>query len=39
MLKNYIGTKVIQATPMTRKAYNDLRGWSVPENENRCVFR
>ncbi len=33
-MKNYIGTKIIQAKPMTRQAYNDLRGWVVPENEN-----
>lgn len=33
-LKKYVGTKTIQAKPMTRGAYNDLRGWKVPENEN-----
>lgn len=33
-MKQYIGTKQIQAKPMTRQQYNDLRGWSVPENEN-----
>lgn len=30
----YIGTKVIQATPMTRQAYNDLRGWTLPADED-----
>lgn len=33
-LKKYVGTKTIKAKPMTRGAYNDLRGWAVPENEN-----
>jgi Protein of unknown function (DUF2829) len=33
-LKTYIGTKKVNATPMTRKAYNDLRGWEVPADEN-----
>lgn len=33
-MKNYIGTKIIQAEPLTRQAYNELRGWSIPENEN-----
>ena len=30
----YVGTKVVKAAPMTRKEYNDLRGWTVPEDEN-----
>lgn len=30
----YIGTKVITATPMTRQAYNDYRGWTLPDDEN-----
>lgn len=30
----YIGTKVIKAVAMTRLAYNELRGWAVPEDEN-----
>lgn len=29
----YIGTKLIQAWPMSRAAYNDYRGWAMPENE------
>lgn len=30
----YIGTKLIYARPMTRGAYNEYRGWSIPANEN-----
>lgn len=33
-MKQYIGTKRVNATPMTRKAYNDLRGWEVPADED-----
>ena len=33
-MKLYIGTKVIKATPMTRLAYNQLRGWTLPVDEN-----
>lgn len=32
--KRYIGTKLIKATAMTRQAYNDFRGWKLPEDEN-----
>lgn len=32
--KLYIGTKLINATTMTRQEYNVLRGWSVPDDEN-----
>lgn len=32
--KTYVGTKVIHAQPMNRAAYNYLRGWTVPEDEN-----
>lgn len=32
--QTYIGTKIVRAKPMTRKEYNDFRGWVVPENEN-----
>lgn len=32
-MKTYIGTKLINATPMTRQAYNDLRGWTLPSDE------
>ena len=30
----HIGTKQIIAKPMTRDAYNDYRGWKLPEDEN-----
>lgn len=30
----YIGTKVVHALPMTRLAYNQLRGWQLPADEN-----
>lgn len=30
----HIGTKIINAHPMTRQQYNDLRGWAVPSDEN-----
>ena len=30
----YIGTKLICARPMTRGAYNDYRGWTIPADEN-----
>lgn len=33
-MKKYIGTKMIKAQPMTRGAYNEYRGWTIPENEN-----
>lgn len=33
-MERYLGTKLINAVPMTRKAYNDLRGWQVPAEEN-----
>ena len=29
----YIGTKLINAEPMTRAAYNDFRGWTLPADE------
>ena len=32
-MKTYIGTKVINAKPMTRIEYNVFRGWVLPENE------
>lgn len=32
-MKQYIGTKIIFAKPMTRGAYNKYRGWDTPENE------
>lgn len=30
----YIGTKLINAVPMTRAAYNAFRGWAAPTDEN-----
>jgi len=33
-MKRYIGVKEINAQPMTRQAYNDFRGWQLPDNEN-----
>ena len=33
-MKTYIGTKVVRAVAMTRFAYNALRGWMVPADEN-----
>jgi hypothetical protein len=32
-MKRYIGTKLINAKPMTRQAYNDFRGWTLPADE------
>lgn len=31
---HYLGVKLIAAKPMTRLAYNTLRGWDVPVDEN-----
>lgn len=33
-MMTYIGTKIIEAKPMTRGDYNIFRGWQIPENEN-----
>lgn len=33
-MNRYIGVKEINAQTMTRQAYNDLRGWDLPANEN-----
>lgn len=33
-MKTYIGTKIIQAKPMTRGEYNNFRGWQIPQDEN-----
>lgn len=33
-MNTYIGTKVVRAVAMTRFAYDALRGWSVPADEN-----
>ena len=33
-MQKFIGTKIIAAKPMTRMAYNELRGWTLPADEN-----
>lgn len=33
-MKRYIGVKEINATPMSRAAYNLFRGWELPKDEN-----
>ena len=33
-MNRYIGVKEINAVPMTREEYNELRGWVVPADEN-----
>lgn len=33
-MKTYIGTKIIDAEPMTRGEYNKYRGWQIPDDEN-----
>jgi hypothetical protein len=33
-MKSYIGTKRINAAPMTRAEYNSFRGWQLPADEN-----
>ena len=33
-MEKYIGVKEILAKPMTRKEYNDYRGWELPSDEN-----
>lgn len=33
-MKKYVGTKVIEAKPMTRGDYNNYRGWKIPADEN-----
>jgi hypothetical protein len=33
-MKQYIGTKQINAKPMARLEYNEFRGWELPADEN-----
>ena len=33
-MKKYIGTKLIEAKPMTLGEYNKYRGWTIPPDEN-----
>lgn len=32
-METFIGVKIVKAEPMTRREYNDYRGWETPENE------
>ncbi|AZQ86472.1 hypothetical protein EJK51_1000 [Moraxella catarrhalis] len=34
LLTSFVATRTVQATPLNRQEYNDLRGWQVPDNEN-----
>lgn len=34
MVNEYITMRVVHAEPMTRQEYNDLRGWTLPHDEN-----
>lgn len=33
-MQKFLGTKIINAKPMTRLAYNQFRGWTLPADEN-----
>lgn len=33
-MQHYIGSKIIQAEPLTRGEYNERRGWIIPVGEN-----
>jgi len=33
-MERFIGVKEINAQPMTRQAYNDFRGWELPDDED-----
>ena len=33
-MEKYIGTKTIEAEPITRGDYNKYRGWTIPADEN-----
>lgn len=33
-MNTFLGVKEVRALPMTRRAYNALRGWPLPEDEN-----
>lgn len=35
-MERYVGTKIIQAKPMTRGEYNLFRGWTIPADEKPC---
>lgn len=33
-METFVGTKRLKAAPMTRGAYNDYRGWTLPADED-----
>lgn len=33
-MKQHIGVKILNAKPMSRGEYNELRGWKTPDSEN-----
>ena len=33
-MKQFIGTKIIKAKPMSKFEYNSFRGWQIPKDEN-----
>lgn len=33
-MNQFIGTKLVNAKPMTRQEYNDFRKWTLPNDEN-----
>lgn len=33
-MERYLGIKEVKAKPMTRQEYNELRGWTLPANED-----
>ncbi len=33
-MEQFIGTKIVNAKPMNRLAYNQFRGWELPSDEN-----
>jgi hypothetical protein len=33
-MTQFLGHKLVNAEPMTRQAYNDYRGWKLPDDEN-----
>jgi hypothetical protein len=33
-MEQYIGVKLINASPMTRLEYTDFRGWEIPDDED-----
>lgn len=33
-MEMFVGSKLINAKPMTRQEYHDFRGWTLPEDEN-----